>query len=268
MSYNDLDKSVSDASIVELYEFTIGLEVFRYTSSASEIVKSSQRYVPSHIKRSRIKQSQNPLKDGLTLTVSESFELVDRLFDPQTIGAVNLVIFRGHKNDPSNEFVVYWLGRVTGQSISGSTVEISCESIYTLVKMQGLRATATVTCRHAVYTGGCRVNESSFSKSVTVSGINGFEIEFVSSESFVDGYFAGGILRTSSGIQLYIAKHVGNKVYTFKRVNNLNVLDIISLSPGCDGSSQTCLNKFNNLDNFGGIMFLPDVNPFKSISTW
>lgn len=40
-------------------------------------------------------------------------------------------------------------------------------------------------------------------------------------------------------------------------VNN----DAVTLYPGCDGSRETCISKFNNFLNFGGHPFLPTSNP-------
>ena len=34
----------------------------------------------------------------------------------------------------------------------------------------------------------------------------------------------------------------------------------LQIVPGCDGEHQTCIDKFNNLDNFGGFPSVPDRN--------
>ncbi len=43
---------------------------------------------------------------------------------------------------------------------------------------------------------------------------------------------------------------------------SLKLGDTVDLILGCDNTYTTCLNKFNNLINFGGFMFLPATNPY------
>jgi hypothetical protein len=41
----------------------------------------------------------------------------------------------------------------------------------------------------------------------------------------------------------------------------LRANDIVTLYPGCDGYITTCNNVFNNLTNFVGMPYMPQINP-------
>jgi len=268
MSYSIFEKSQDNASIIELYEFAIGTNRYRYTSTEYDFVFSSQTYKASQIKRSKIKQSSNMHKDGITLTVQSSFELSKLFLNPLIDDTVNLTVFRGHASDSGKNFIAYWLGRVVGCTVNGPQVEISCESVFTSIKRPGLRARFEVNCRHAIYNSGCNVSFSSHSKSAVVTAVNGSTIEFTTSESHPSGFFTGGVAKTSNGSVRFIANHVGNTLSFFQLPSDIKPTDTLTIAPGCNRSMSHCKERFNNLDNFGGFPYIPIVNPFSPVSSW
>ncbi|AAP96358.1 hypothetical protein HD_1576 [[Haemophilus] ducreyi 35000HP] len=42
----------------------------------------------------------------------------------------------------------------------------------------------------------------------------------------------------------------------------LSVGTQIKVYPGCDGRASTCLKKFNNMLNYGGIPHMPNKSPY------
>lgn len=268
MSFNSFEKSQSNASIVELYEFAIGPARYRYASTEYDFVLSLLTYKASQIKRSKIKQSSNMHKDGITLTVQSSFELAKLLLNPLIDDTINVTVFRGHASDPDKNFIAYWLGRVVGCAVSGSEVEISCESVFTSIKRPGLRARFEINCRHTIYNSGCNATFIENASSAVVSAVNGSVVDIVTSEVYPSGYFTGGIATTSNGSVKHIANHVGDKLTFFQPPTDIRVTDRLVIAPGCDRSLAQCKYRFNNLDNFGGFPYIPIVNPFSPISSW
>ena len=268
MTYNAVESSTSNASVIELYQFTIGTESHRFTSTEHAISNSMGVFKPSNIKRSRIKQTQNMHKDGITLTVPVGFELSKVLLNPLMDDAINVSVFRGHTTDPDNQFVAYWLGRIVGCTAGDASIEISCESVFTSIKRPGLRAVFEINCRRAIYSTECGVSLSEFLAPATVTAINGSTIEFTPVNPVPSGYFIGGILKLFDGTTRFIANHVGDTLTLFQPVNGLLPTHTIHLFPGCNRSMDHCKNRFNNLDNFGGFPYIPIVNPFSPISTW
>jgi hypothetical protein len=37
---------------------------------------------------------------------------------------------------------------------------------------------------------------------------------------------------------------------------------VLKIYPGCPRTTEACLTKFNNLDNYGGIPSMPPTSPF------
>lgn len=268
MSYNIFDTSISDASVIELYEFIIGVKSYRYASTESNVVYLGETFKGDNIQRSKIKQTKNLHKDGVTLKVPISFELSKIFLSPTIDDTINLKIFRGYSNDPANEFVAYWVGRVVGSTLSGSQIEVSCESIFTSVKRPGLRAKFEVGCRHAIYSSGCRASMSEFKVLSTITAVNGNRLTFTSPSMPPSDYFTGGIVETFDGSTRFIAKHTNDEIVLFQPMPSVIVTQSVFLAPGCNRSMDHCKNRFNNLDNFGGFPFIPVVNPFNPVSTW
>lgn len=265
MSYDSVESSVDGGAPVELYQFNRESGSFYMTSFHDDYVYSSKTYIATPIKRDRIKQTQNSLKDGLRL----SFPLGVAFSDGFVAGTPDLLttvtILRGHYGD--GEFVTYWKGRIVGSAVSGNEVTLECESVFTSIKRPGLRAKFQYTCRHALYSAfGCRVNSGAYRHSGIVQPGSTASVVIVDgADSFADGYFNGGFVTDNFGASRAIVSHVGNSL-TLTRAYGAIPTGVVSVYPGCDHTKEQCLAKFNNLDNFGGFPYIPTRNPFDGSS--
>uniref|UniRef100_A0AAU8GS05 Tail assembly protein n=1 Tax=Pseudomonas phage PAKlein3 TaxID=3230132 RepID=A0AAU8GS05_9VIRU len=263
MTYQTYEESLDRGTPVELYEFVQGIQRWNYISGTEPIVRLGQTYTPMPVTRAGVKQSGDVFKDSLKLSFPRDDAFASQFLGFAPEGVTTVTVLRGHYGDPDNEYVVYWKGRVVGAKAAGNQIDIECESIFTSIRRPGLRARFEYGCRRTLYLKGCNVNRELYKLQGDVLSIaGGLEVTVAGSGSKPDGYFTGGMLVTPDGAARFITNHVGDKVTMMRPINGLVGGMTVSLYPGCDHLRDTCKNKFNNLDNFGGFPFIPSKNPF------
>lgn len=262
MTYATYETSLELGSPVELYEFVQGLQRWNYISGPDTIVRLGQPYTPSPIKRDRFKQTMDTFKDGLSLTFprDDSFASQFLGFAPDLVTTVT--VLRGHWGDPDEEYQVHWKGRVVGAKTSGNEVRVECESVFTSIKRPGLRARFEYTCRHTLYSRGCGVSRENFKVTGGVLSVGSLNVVIGAAALQANGFYTGGMLVAPSGATRFLTAHVGDTVTMSRPLVELYGGMEVSIYPGCDHLKETCLNKFANLNNFGGFPFIPSSNPF------
>jgi uncharacterized phage protein (TIGR02218 family) len=124
--------------------------------------------------------------------------------------------------------------------------------------------TAQRTCPHRLYDRGCTVDPvaDGFVISPTVASISGTSL-VVSSISGKPDQWArfGKVTRTSDGVERRILAQSGTTLTLGRAFGTLEVGDALEVYAGCDHSVETCLSKFDNVDNFGGEPEMPIGNP-------
>lgn len=267
MSYSGIETSVASGEPVELYEFIQGLNIWAYTSAASEYTHLGRTYKPAAISRDRIKQSPDAAKNDLSLVFprDNAFAIQFLGFAPDEITTVT--IYRGHASD--GEFISYWKGRVIGASVSGNSVTVDCESVFTSIKRPGLRARYEYNCRHALYGVHCRASAAEYEVPATVTSVStdGSILTVSAAAGFPNGYFTGGIVALG-GQRRFIVNHVTTSLTLSRPIVGLTGGSAINMYPGCAHDMATCQNKFNNIDNFGGFPWIPIKNPFDGSSAF
>ena len=79
-----------------------------------------------------------------------------------------------------------------------------------------------------------------------------------------DNYYTGGLIRiTITGVPhaRAILTHTGDDIEIDLGIPGLAVGNVLQTLPGCDRTINTCINKFNNVDNYGGFPYIPIKNP-------
>lgn len=262
MTFRLFDFSTQNAQPVELYEFRQALTVWRYTSGPRPFTLTGIEYEPVPIVRSNIAQSKEVSGSSLSLKFPR-----DHVFAAQFLGATpdlvtTLTIFRGHSTDPDKEFQTYWKGRVVAGKANGSEITLECESVFTSLKRMGLRAAYQRTCRHTLYSGACGVSMNNYKAVATVQSVSGSNMTLTITGTFADGYFTGGIAKLPSGATRFILSHTSAGIVLSRPFTEDARGATIELFAGCDHLKATCMTKFNNLLNFGGFPYIPNVNPF------
>lgn len=259
MSYVAREQSAHDGHPLELYRFALGGEQWLYTSAAQEVAYGADLYQPAFIKRGGFTRGGDTRKSTIEIDVAASNPIA-LLFRTGWLAATMIVtIFRHHHGD--SDFSVLWKGRITGCRWSGSVATLTSDSVFTLFRRAGLRRVYQIGCPHALYGQGCGLNAEAWRVRLVCAAVVGNQLTVTGAGSYPAGYFVGGMLRAGVEYRLVTA-HSGNSITLVDAVPSAMAGGVVDMWPGCGRDMATCNNRFGNLDNYGGLPFLPTKNPF------
>lgn len=272
MTFTAQETSIQAGQPAELYLFYVGTRKYYYTSAPADVVVGINTYVSTHLERSEIEDSGEVPKSTVNLEAVRDFEIADlfRVAPPSEV--VLLEIYRQHLSDggsPENKLL--WTGRVLScEWTTGSTCNLTCESLYSALLRRGLRRLYQRQCPHVLYGSACGVSNGPWRTQINLaapgSTVSGITISDPGIDALADGHFAGGYLEyfTSTGLieRRGIKTHVGPAITVTHPIPSLEVPATIFLYAGCDHSLTTCNTKFGNALNYGGFPFIPKINPF------
>jgi len=267
LTYATTEPSAYDGEPYFLYTFTKGSTINRFTSHNQDIEYSGNTYTASSIRHQAINQSGELERVSMEVVFPKSSSFASTFFTPNYSDVQTLTILRFHHGVDSG-FEVMWKGRVISYEARGDEVILTCESIQTTMRNAGLRGKFHRSCRHALYDNSCGLNINDFYIDATVSSVEGFVVTVTvgSSDDQEAGYFKGGVFE-QDGEFSFIRKHEidtnGDHVLTLQYlIEGLGTSESVRIAPGCDLSKTTCVNKFDNVVNFGGFPYIPNKNPF------
>jgi hypothetical protein len=275
MSSPVAETSIQDGTPIYKFEFIVDSAAYRYTSSSYEMTDSNGTYTPESISLTNIITTNEIAKNGVQVTIPR-----DNAFAQLFLGRVpevgaSLTIYRSHAPDVDGEMC--WKGRVASSESTGDEVTLQCEDIFTSSQRIGLRARYQKSCRHSLYGASCGVDKSSFGQATTILDVSGrtVTVSAVSTSPALDeDYFLGGIIELADGTSRSILARDGWVLTLDRPFNDLSTtsplgspIDTCTLYPGCNRTTGHCLNRFANLDNFGGYPYLPSKNPFQGSVT-
>lgn len=270
MTYSANELSIHSAKPVELYEFTYATKVWRYTSADEEQTYLSNVYTPMALERTEAEQTNDINRSDLKITAPGSFDVAQQFIVYPPAEVMLLSIYRQHRDDVDNETAIVWMGRVLNvewkYGEGKETSVLLCESVFSSMRRAGLRRHYQMSCSHVLYGAACGVVQNSFTFSGTAAGVAGNVITAPIAATKADGYFDGGALvfLDGDGVTHFrgIIGHVGSTITLTNAINGLIDGDNIDLIAGCGHNLSDCENKFNNLLNYGGFPYSPEINPF------
>lgn len=270
MAFDDYELSVESGNAAELYEFTYQGGTFRFTSADNPITYESHIYPPIAIQHTPVKEVADIAKSSLTITAPPDFPVAElfRVSPPDDV--VGLVVRRLQIDDGTAE--AFWLGRVLSARWPTDQSELRCESIYSSMRMPGLRRIYSKNCPHVLYGLKCGVPESSFQETIAVASSSARTITSPDFATFADGYFSGGKLRWESSPGYYVRRgikiHDGDTITVTHPIPELEGGELLTVLPGCNHTMQHCNDKFSNILNYGGFPYMTERNPFGASSVF
>jgi uncharacterized phage protein (TIGR02218 family) len=260
MSFLNREKSPCSGHPIELYRFAMGEKLWMFTSADHEVeLSDEEKYQPVYIKRGGFIRGGDTRKATLDIEIMDS-NPVAMLFRAGWLPQSMIVtVYRRHYED--NESVMLWKGRIINCKWAGSAATLTSEPAYTLFRRAGLRRVYQIGCPHALFGPDCRLDESTWAVSGNVAAIAGNTITVPMTSGFASGYFVAGMIKAGDEYRM-ITGHEDGQITLLDAVAGLTTGQTITLWPGCDRSTACCTARFNNLDNYGGLPFLPKKNPF------
>jgi uncharacterized phage protein (TIGR02218 family) len=265
MSYEVLETSVEEGRPVELYTFTIGDEIFRYTSSEDTVIFSSLAYLPKQIARTDPTLSSDERRAEIQITLPTE-DAVARKFIGIVPGVpILLQIISFHRGDA--EAIIIWEGRVIGASfqmdgaqcmLRSVTSEAAFSRTIPRYKFQSL-------CNHVLYDGGCQVAKIDFTYIGSVIGEAGNTVTVNGLSATVGADFApGGYIARPDGTDFRLVLSQSGDILSLPLPFEQSVFgQTVHVIAGCDHTVAECVAKFDNIVNYGGFPYVPSKNPFQ-----
>lgn len=254
-------------------------EVWTYTSGDTAVTYMGETYEPIPLGRSETETKNELSRANIEVKLDLDNEMGKRWLHDLVETLVGLTIF---EKDEDGEIGIVWKGRLSGLKPSMSEIVLNFESVFTSLRRPGLRARYQRSCRHMLYSRGCGVSKEAWAVNGVPTAVNGAVVTVPEAAAYPAGYFATGMLEGPDGTLRFIVAHSGSQltlIRPFVSLAKALALDGYGLSygkyyggvkvrlfPGCDRTRNTCLNRFNNLNNYGGFDWIPLRNPFDGSS--
>lgn len=286
MAFDDYELSAHSGSPVQLYEFkrtSDGTDYFwRYNSSDRDLTYGGGGpiYTALPISDAGISFSGEAASTEFIVTMPITAEFCDMFRNEGTVPSdtVWLYLRRVHAGDIGGidgdtptvnptETRLTWIGTVEGLTqLDDISAKITCSTLAASFRRGGLRYGYMHNCPHMLYGAQCTKDRADFEVEVTLTDVDGQQIQGTEFGDFDDGWFNGGFIEypLDSGMveRRMIVTHAGTTCVLLGFPAELVSGAVITALPGCNRTISICESKFDNVVNFGGFPHIPGRNPF------
>jgi len=268
-SFDVLESGQEGSRPIELYEFVLGVDQFRFTSAEDIITIGTDVYEPEAIARSRIEQGADQNNRTITVTVPTPNTLAQKYVTVPPGEKATLNIFRFQRDEvPSfNTQVLLFKGLVQGCRFpnDGESAEFAVRSVETALNRNVPRFTFMSMCNHVLFDAACGaiadnfdhlgVATSTSGTTVTISGVAASGIDFVGGYVRPTALNDFRMVLAQSGDVLtlllpFAEDPAGNNMQAFAGCDHLLLGD--------------CALVFDRIADYGGFAFVPSKNIFAS----
>lgn len=266
MTFDTIETSNDEGRPVYLYAFTLGAATWRYTSSDADILLNGFKWKAVAISDDGVKISGDASTDSLTITAPSNIAPVQLFSGTPPSSSIMVAIYHFHEGD--NQAVLGYMGELLQVDFpQPGTATMSIDTLSVTMQRDGLRLGWQRTCPYALYDAGtCNLDKTPFAVPAQILETSPNTITVRGLEAIADGVMNGGFIEWTHpqrGTEFRgIETQVGQLLTMFGLADGLYYGLEIKVYPGCDRRADTCLNKFNNLDNFGGVPDMPGKSPF------
>lgn len=266
MAFNANEISRQAGRPVELYKVERSTQRLYYTSAKTDFVYSGRTYTAAPITRSDIEANNSEERGQLKIRVPRDNPIAEMFRPGIPSDVVTVTVYRIHVGDTDAK--VIWMGRILSPSwTADGWCLLSCEPVTTSLKRNGLRRVYQRSCPHRLYGPACNVNKATWQQTVAIQAVASSTITCNTAGLMAAGYLKGGTYTWTNADGLderrMIMDHVGTTLTLSSPIYGMTGPTSAVVAPGCDHSTGAggC-GKFNNLNNYGGMPYLPTKNPF------
>lgn len=245
--------------MIELYRFQQGNQIFNLTNSSVVEIWEGVAYEPVRVTRSGVKHTSDLSGFDIQITIDKESPVVPLSIFRDSDNPLSLRVIRIR----ANEEIGIWNGRVTNASIESPVeAKLECRPIIEIVDRSGLSPTYARECRHTLYRTGCNVNIEQYREGGEITAQDGPFVQIPLAESFPQGYFSLGFVEWGSVSRGIMRQLPDGWFELAEPFINLSTPQAVNVYPGCNRTIDTCKNKFDNVENYGGFPWVPRKNPF------
>jgi uncharacterized phage protein (TIGR02218 family) len=277
VSYSAQEISRASGSPVELYNITMGVDAWYFTTADEPISDSGHDYVPFPLSRDAIPISKEDRTTQAQVLLPASHEFPQRYINLTPTDRAFVTIRRYHRYDSGPEVVSLFRGVVSSVKFSENGL-LATVGVAPFTDNLGLivpRFIYSSLCNHVLGDRTCRVDlangvDATTAKPFTfvgnVSAVSGLTltVDGIAAAGYPDHFFDSGMVTTAAGDKRCIKRQLGDavKVLVPLFVGAAIIGQNVTLTAGCDHKIATCQAKFAAVKNFGGFATVPAKNPF------
>lgn len=263
MSYLGKTHSVAEGQPVNLYQFTRGdsEKIWRFCDADMDLEINGQKWIATAIKDERGDGGEG--KITIKLPSNNPVARLYRGLPPSQ--TVTLTVMRLNWMD--TEIRIVWIGTIVeAKRPDIVTTQLISAALSETMESAGLRLTWGRNCPYTLYDVDCKVKPGNFVVAgLTISAMDGVSITVDVPQNLPQGWFNAGFIEwLDDGVREVraVTVHQNNKLTLMGGTQKLSVGTVIKVYPGCDGRAETCLKKFSNMLNFGGVPHMPTKSPY------
>lgn len=266
MAYENYEISNDDGQPARGYRFQLGATRWHYWSGPQDLSIGGELWASVPISDDGVKFSGEATTDVLTLTAPDFVGPAKVFLNTPPSDEIEVTVFGFHAGE--SEMVIEYIGQITQIDWpTPGTVKISCESLFASMERDGLRYGWQRSCPFALYDPRtCKADKTKYEVHAVILNANAGVITADAFASKPAGYFNGGFLAWKHPVRgnefRGIEDHSGNTIVMFGTSDGLYYGLSVIAYPGCNRTLDHCINRFNNLPNYGGIPDLPGRSPF------
>jgi hypothetical protein len=261
-TYQEYESSAALGNPIELYDIydSNGTHWRYHTGSINETINYlGNDYFSGIVERSEIILGGEFSDDNtLSLKFTKGDSFANQFISNPIDSIVSLLAYR---KQYENYITIYRGSLILVTFDNIGIPDAKFESIMNSTQRMGHRRRCSRLCNHALYQGGCGVNQELFKVTGTVTNIDGNIITSSEFATKADGWFVGGKILIGTAYRLIIA-HSTNTVTINRAFVSADIGDSFTAYAGCNHTPSICTSKFNNKLNFGASEYLPLDNPF------
>ena len=260
--YLATDASTHDGKPIHLVRFDYQTTIYRYTTSDVDFFDGINTWDAYEISVPKDLAVSDNLERASVDLITRTDNPVAQLFRTNAVEAtVSCSIYEVHRDD--GEIVLIHSGRILARHVSfkgkKKEAKLKSEPLITAQKRPAIREKTSRTCPYVLYDSDtCKA--SKIGVPGTVASISGISLVITGADAEADGQFTGGYLETSEEKRM-IVSHTGTSIGVTTAMQGLEVGDAVTMYIGCEHTTQDCIDKHDNILNFGGEPFIPEKNP-------
>ncbi len=262
---------------IEFYDvvFSTG-ETFLIASGNRDLQVGSKIYKATPLERSEL---SSPNIDGsskdVEISIPVDHAIVSRWLRFGGPPSQTLVTC-WQKQERSQLIEQQWVGLCTAITCSGNIAKLSVPArVANNVTRYLPTVTTSLSCPYILYDKMCTVDPEAFKVATTALLVNGREVRVDMGDAakvgLVPGWSGLGMLKavTSGERRTILAQNDEDPanstiaiIVMEQPIPDLRTGDAVEVFAGCAHDIQTCKNKFNVVQRFGGYPYAPVINPF------
>ena len=246
---------------LELYKIWSGSTYWYYTNGDIAVVFDGQTYNPATISRGSAEYNSQLEVSVMKIQFSNVTVPLIQYIAQNPIAITWIEVSRLFRDQDPLEKSIVFIGQIKSVSFKGLSAEAECVGFEHFLKMPIPLWRYTTTCNHKLFDDNCKKIKSSY-KVTAVITLDGTKTILTSATfgGYSSNYFTYGLVEFGDESRAVVA-YSGNTITMAYKMINLVDDDSVDAYPGCDGRAETCRDKFNNIINFLGFLFIPEENP-------